>query len=283
MKRFLSIALVLFLGIPVFAQEEDEGKLPVRAPFETSILIDNHTVVSPPKGALEFQIHHRFGTVKNGITDIFGIYAPSNIRLGFLYGITDKIMVGLGTTKDYKLQDFQAKYAIIQQTRNGKIPVSLSYYGNMVIDARDKKDDPFGPKAEFKEMHRLSYYSQLLVARKFGEKFAFQLAPGFIYYNALQTGLKNANFTIHAGGRAQVIGFNSIIVEYNQLLTQQPDSSMQPKPGLSAGVELGTSTHCFQIFISNTSQIIGQRNLLYNTNDFTKGELHFGFNITVRF
>ena len=283
MKRFFSIALALLLVIPIFAQEESDANEPVRAPFETSILIDNHTVISPLKGSLEFEIHHRFGSIKNGITDIYGIYAPSNIRLGLLYGITDKIMVGAGTTKDYKLQDLQAKFTILQQTRSGSIPVSLSFYGNTVIDARENSEDAFGPEEQYKEIHRLSYFSQLIVARKFGEKFAVQAAPSFTYYNAVQTGLKNANIGIHAGARAQVIGFHSIILEYNQLLTQQEDSKLQPKPGLSAGVELGTSTHCFQIFISNYSQIINQRNLLYNKNDFTKGELLLGFNITVRF
>ncbi len=283
MKRYLSIFLALFLGLPVFAQDEDEGNLPVRAPFETSILIDNPTVVSPLKGGIEIEIQHRFGTVENGIKDIYGIYAPSNIRLGVLYGISDKIMVGFGTTKDYKLQDFQIKYPLLQQTRNGKIPVSLSFSGNAVIDAREQSESAFGPAEQFNEMHRLSYFSQLILARKFGEKFSLQAAPGFIYYNAVPTGVKNANFTIHAGGRARVIGFNSIIIEYDQLLSKQDSSAMQPKPGLSAGVELGTSTHCFQIFISNNSQIIGQRNMLYNSDGISISNYRVGFNITVRF
>lgn len=28
---------------------------------------------------------HRFGSVKNGYKDFFGLFAPSNIRLGFSY------------------------------------------------------------------------------------------------------------------------------------------------------------------------------------------------------
>ena len=280
MKQLLSILIALILGFSLFAQEEEvQQDLPVRAPFETTILIDNQTIVSPLKSSLEFEIHHRFGTVNNGITDLYGIYAPSNIRLGLNYGITDRIMVGIGTTKDYKLQDFQWKYAILQQTRSGKIPVSLSYYGNLVLDAREK--EAFGPSEQYREAHRFSYFTQLIVARKFGEKFSFQAAPGFIYYNAVETGLKNANFSIHAGGRAKVIGTNSIIFEYDQLLTKQ--DGVQPKPGLSAGVELGTATHCFQIFIANYSQIINQRNLLYNLNDISNGDFLLGFNITVRF
>ncbi|HYW94283.1 MAG TPA: DUF5777 family beta-barrel protein [Bacteroidales bacterium] len=278
MKSLIALALSLCLIIPAFGQDENDDK-PVRSPFETSLLIDNQTVVSPFKGGLQLQIQHRFGTVKNGITDIFGIYAPSNIRMALNYGITDRLMIGAGTTKDYKLQDVQWKYAVIQQTRSGSIPVSVSYYGNMVIDARSK--DNFGPEASYRDIHRLSYFTQLIIARKFNFKYSFQVAPGFIYYNSVQDGLQNANFSIHAGGRARVLGPISILAEYDQLLTKQ--DAFDPKPNLAAGIEIGTATHAFQIFFANYSALINQRNLLYNTNDFTEGDYRLGFNITVRF
>lgn len=279
MKKTIALLLGLFLLIPVFCQDEEEDK-PERAAFETAILIDNQTVVTPFKGGIEFEIHHRFGKMNNGISDIFGIYAPSNIRLGLNYGVTETIMVGFGTTKDYKLQDLQWKYTFLRQTRSGKIPVTLSYYGNAVLDARSK--DNFGPEDQFKEMHRLSYLTQLIIARRFSFRYSAQVAPTFIYYNAVPTGMKNANFGIHAGGRAKVLGGASIIAEYDQLLTEQGEG-FDPKPNLAFGVEIGTATHCFQIFAANYSQIIGQRNFLYNVNDLSEGDFLLGFNITVRF
>jgi hypothetical protein len=280
MKNLLAILLLILPVFTVFIQAQETADPAVDATFETAILIDNQTVVSPYKGGMEFEIHHRFGTVKNGITDIFGIYASSNIRLGLNYGITDKLMLGFGSTKDYKLQDLQWKYAILKQTQSGKVPVSVSYYGNMVLDARAK--DAFGSAATYKEMHRLSYFTQIIVARKFNEKFSFQVAPSFFYYNAVPTGYKNMNIGIHAGGRAKIIGYNSLIVEYDQLLTKQ-DIAVQPKPNLSFGYEIGTGTHAFQIFVANYSGIINQRNFLFNTNDFAKGGFLVGFNITARF
>lgn len=278
MKKIIALLLGLFMLIPAFSQDEEEDK-PERPAFETSILIDNQTVVSPLKGSFEFQIHHRFGKVNNGITDIFGIYAPSNIRLGLNYGINDRIMVGYGTTKDYKLQDLQWKYALLRQTRSGSMPVTVSYYGNVVLDARGKES--FGPEEQFREIHRFSYFTQLIVARRFSLKYSAQLAPSFIYYNAVPIGMKNANFGFHASGRAKVLGSASIIAEYDQLLTSQ--ENFDPKPNLALGVEIGTATHAFHIFAANYSQIINQRNLLYNTNDFSNGDFLLGFNITVRF
>lgn len=279
MKKIIALLMGLFLIFPAFCQDEEEDR-PERPAFETSILIDNPTVVTPFKGGFEFEIHHRFGKVNNGISDLFGIYAPSNIRLAINYGVTENIMVGFGTTKDYKLQDLLWKYTFLQQTRSGRIPVSLSYYGNVVLDARGEEN--FGPEDQFKEMHRLSYLTQLIIAKRFNFRYSAQVAPTFIYYNAVPQGYKNANFGIHAGARAKVLGSASIIAEYDQLLTSQ-DEGLDPKPNLAFGVEIGTATHCFQIFAANYSQIIGQRNFLYNINDFAEGDFLLGFNITVRF
>jgi len=263
-----AIKKLILLGIAVlitsvytssFAQDTEETPdYPVRNPFETGTLIDNQTPLTPYKGMIEFQIYHRFGTVKNGISDLYGIYAPSNIRLGLNYGVTDKIMVGIGTTKDYKLQDIQWKYNFLQQTRSGKVPVFLTYYGNMVIDAR--ADENFGPTDNYLFIHRISYFSQLILARKFNDIFTFQIAPECVYYNAVDPGMKNFNAGLSLGGRARVLPSTSIIVEYDQPFTSTDVNN--PKPNLGFGVEIGTGTHAFQIFMANYSQIINQRNLV---------------------
>lgn len=79
-----------------------------------------------------------------------------------------------------------------------------------------------------------------------------------------------------------LFGSHSLLLEYDQLLTKQ-DLNEQPKPNLALGWEIGTATHTFQMFITNYSQVINQRNLVFNTNDFIKGDYLVGFNITVRF
>jgi hypothetical protein len=288
-KIFILLALSLILS-PVFAQEAattEEGSKPVRLTFGTSTLIDNQTTETPYKGGLELSIHHRFGLIKtNTYHDLFGIYASANTRIGLNYGITDRIMIGIGTTKDYKLQDIQWKYLILKQTEDNKIPVSLSYYGNFVADLRKKEE--FGPAASYKDIHRLSYFTQLIVARKFNNVLSIEVAPSLTYFNTVPqnvdstAGYKNLNLGISAGVRANLFGSHSLILEYDQLLTKQ-DLTNQPKPNLALGWEIGTGTHTFQVFVANYNQIINQRNLVFNTNDFTKGEYLVGFNITVRF
>jgi hypothetical protein len=287
MKKTLILLLLSTFMVALSAQEQaqtQEKSKPVRFTFGTGVLIDNQTVATPYKGGLELQIHHRFSLIEN-YHNLFGIYGAANTRLDLNYGITDRLMLGAGTTKDYKLQDIQWKYLIFQQTEDNSMPVSLSYYGNIVLDLQRK--EAFGPVDRFRDIHRLSYFTQMIVARKFNDIFSFQVAPSVIYFNAVpqysnESRYKNLNFGLSAGAKATVFGSQSIIIEYDQLLTKQ-ELDVQPKPNLSFGWEIGTATHTFQVFAANYSQIINQRNLLFNTNDFAEGQYLIGFNITVRF
>jgi hypothetical protein len=287
MKKIFSVLTLSFFLSPLFAQEvapAQEKSKPVRFTFGTAILIDNHTVATPYKGGLELEIHHRFSVIED-YHNLFGIQGSANTRIGLNYGITDRLMIGAGTTKDYKLQDIQWKYLILQQTEDNSMPVSLSYYGNIVGDLR--KEEVFGPADSFRDIHRISYFTQIIVARKLNEKFSVQIAPSAAYFNSVpiysdSTGYKNLNFGFSAGARANLFGPHSLILEYDQLLTKQ-DLDDQPKPNLSLGWEIGTATHTFQIFFTNYDQIINQRNLVFNMNDFKHRKYLIGFNVTVRF
>jgi hypothetical protein len=286
-KIFIVFILSAFLT-PVFSQETAQsGSNPVRMTFGTGQLIDNQTVATPYKGGVELEIQHRFSNIEN-IHNLYGIYGSANTRIGLNYGITDRLMIGAGTTKDYQLQDLKVKYLLLQQTEDNKMPVSVSLFANMVIDLR--KEEAFGPADTYKDIHRLSYFTQIIVARKLSEKISIQVAPAFAYFNAVPvtdtTSFKNMNFGLSAGLRANLFGSHSLILEYDQNLTKQDlskNKELEPKPNLALGWEIGTGTHTFQVFVANYNKIINQYNYLYSTNDFTKWDYLFGFNIAVRF
>src|SRR5450759_1122853 len=184
-KIFILLTLSLFIS-PLFAQEDTsavEKSKPVRFTFGTTTLIENNTTETIYKGGLELEIKHRFSLIEN-YHNLFGIYGSANTRLGLNYGITDRLMIGAGTTKDYQLQDIQWKYLILQQTEDNRIPVSLSYYGNMLFDLR--KEEVFGPAESFREIHRLSYFTQLILARKINNAISVEIAPSVSYFNSVQ-------------------------------------------------------------------------------------------------
>ena len=118
-------------------EEENSGNTLERAAFESAQFIDNNSSLVYDKGTLEMNIQHRFGVIDNGISDVFGIYGPSNIRIGFGYAPIDKLNVGFGYTKNKQYLDLNGKYAILQQTRSGNMPVNVTYFGNMAFDLRD--------------------------------------------------------------------------------------------------------------------------------------------------
>ncbi len=282
MKRDIQIALFVFLALliipgAVMAQDEQEEDPPIRRPFETVTLIDNHTTVNPFKGSFVLDIQHRFSQISE-FADLFGIYGSANTRLGLSYGISDRIMAGFGTTRDYMMQDLEWKVSLLKQTRSGRIPVGLSYHGNVVLDARDNKF--FGPEEDYNFLYRFSYLNQVIISRNFGGIASFLLAPTFVYYNAVPEGYRNTNASIFFGGRLMVLGFNSIIFEYDQPLLKADE---EVYPNVALGVEIGTSTHAFRVFVSNYNAIIRNRSIAFNNNNPLDGDFQFGFNIAIRF
>ena len=257
----------------LFAQDEAE---PVMPAFETLTLIDNQTTANLYKGQKILEIQHRFSEIKE-IADLFGIYGSANTRIGLSYGITDKIMIGFGTTRTFKLQDLEWKYSIFQQT--SKMPISLTYHGNAVLDARG--DKYFGPEEDYKFVYRLSSLNQLIVSTRIGDKVSLQAAPTFVYFNAVPEGYNNANASINFGGRFQVLGFHAIILEYDQPLLLPETEEVYPN--LALGVEIGTSTHSFRVFASNYNSIVRNHGIAFNSNNPWDGDFQFGFNITIRF
>ena len=282
MRNYI-ILLVALLSSPFFLLSQEKSKdsivdKPERPAFESTTLIDNQTNVLFDKNTLEVMMQHRFGLVNGGTNDMAGFWAPSNIRIGLSYAIHDRVTVGFGTTKFDRLQDFNWKAGILRQTRSGRIPVSVSYYGNFVIDARKKGNDLFPTKQS-----RYSYFNQLIIARRFSPKLSLQIAPSVSHYNLVENRMRNDVVALSAGGRFKISDQTAIMVDYSHPFVHHLNDAefdIDPQPGFSLGVEFSTSSHAFQLFITNLNGIVPQSNYMKNTNDFFYGDFLFGFNIT---
>jgi hypothetical protein len=221
------------------------------------------------KGTIEMIMNHRFGLV-TGTNDMIGIWAPADIRIALNYSITDRITVGFGTTKDNRLQDFSLKGALLRQTVDGKMPVSVTYYGNMAISALPKENF-------YHTSDRWSFFNQLIIAKRISKALSFQLAPSYSHYNVIDAPMSNDLFAVEFGGRVKVTSDMCILLDVNQPITSQ---EIAPKSGFSTGVEFSTVGHTFQIFISNYRGIVNQQSNMFNQNDFFEGDFAIGFNIS---
>lgn len=282
--------LFALFSLQANAQESDTAgsQLPtiikkkmVKNTFESNWIQDNQSVMVPIKGTFEMDIQHRFGVVNNGYKDLYGIYAPANIRIGFSYVVKNDLQFGLGFTKERLQWDVNGKYAIVKQATSNGWPVSISWFSNIVFDTRSKENFvTFGD--------RISYFHQMLIARKITDNFSVQVAPSLSHFNniegyfdtegKIQRKMKNDHFAIAFMGRYKISPQTSIMVNYDQPLTQHPMNN--PNPNISFGIEMVTSSHAFQVFFGNYQGIIPQSNNLYNKNDYTKGQFCLGFNIS---
>lgn len=284
MKLYKSIFIAIFaFPMMMLAQEQndtiaaatEDSIAPVkeveyeRAAFESTSLIENQTDRVYSKGTIEMIMNHRFGLV-SGTNDLIGIWAPANIRLAVNYSVTDRITVGFGSTKDGRLQDFCLKVALLKQRVDGKMPVSVTYYGNMSISALPKENF-------YHTSDRWSFFNQIIIAKRITKIFSVQVAPSYSHYNVVDAPMSNDLFALEFGARAKVTSGMSILLDVNQPFTSQ---EIAPQSGFSIGTEFSTVGHAFQIFVSNYRGIVNQQSNMFNQYEFFEGDFAIGFNIT---
>jgi Membrane bound beta barrel domain (DUF5777) len=293
-KNLLTFSLVILItalaGTEVVAQDstatpaKTKKKSYVKNTFEDNYLIDNQTVMVPVKGTLEFDINHRFGTTDHGFKDLFGLFSGANMRLGLSYTPIKNLQVGAGVNNHNMTVDANVKYALLRQTKDNSYPVSITYFGNIAMDTRSK--NPSLPIVTTSD--RFSFYNSLMVARKVTEAFSIQAAFNLTYFNNLegyydeagviQPKMKHEHLSLSFSGRYKITPKTSILVNYDQPLTQHPMNN--PHPNLSMGAEFKTSGHAIQVFFGNYGYTLPQDNHFYNQNDYKKSQYVIGFNIS---
>ena len=301
--KYFLLSLFLFLSMALQAQDEEEKEKPrpQRKAFESAVLIDNQSDVVNASKTLEWNIQHRFGTVENGSKDLWGVFAASNIRLGFSYTPIEKLAVGFGLSKignrtgTNPFIDLNVKYKILQQTRGNEMPVNLTFYGNMGIDTRNESN--------FDEsVHRYSYFGQLIMSRRISKKFSVQGTVMMSHFNAVDTLYSNDVFGIGLGARYKVSSQGSILFEWtepltlhdvnNQIHPEQIRRDAGPYRHIAIAYEVATSAHAFQVTFGIYRDLAQQYNLHYNStrtaqdlfnannNDWYKFQYAVGFNMT---
>lgn len=284
MKKIITTLLLCFILMVSFAQEEAVEKVvdkPVRQPFESAYIIDNQTTYIPYVNTLEYVIQHKFGTVENGVKDLFGLYAPgANVRLGFNYVVHKNVQLGWGLTKTNFANEFNLKWTVFEQTRKNTFPVALTLYGVAGINGQPK--DYFGMDYSFSG--RLSYFAQAIVSRKFSNAFTMQCAASFSHYNMVNRDKSDFDKVgVHVNGRYKFSSNMSVIFNYDQplpLLVLRNKDGMNSSPNIAAGIEISTSTHAFQIYAGQQSSILPQEMMVMNYIPFEMKSFAIGFTIT---
>lgn len=301
-KNIIFLVLLSFVSVVSFAQQDATGAkekdYPVSATFESGSLIDAQTVVIPEVKTLEMTIQHKFGTIEDGRSNLWGIYGSSNIRLGLNYVVARNFQIGAGITKkgmmgEKTISDFNAKWTLLTQTRKNSIPVSVALYGDMAVDGIAASEFDLvrirasskSSTVSFLPSDRLSYFSQLIVARKFNDWLSLQAGVSFTHYNMVKSVYDHDKVGVHFNGRVKVSSQGSIIFNYDQPLkikeiSEQIAWTDPSQPNLAFGYEISTGSHAFQVYMASTSSILPQDNMMWNQNKMDKSGFAIGFVIT---
>lgn len=248
--------------------------MPVKGSFKGTYILNTPSVENIGKGVLQVMIMHRFGKISDGAYQLFGL-DNATIRLGFDYGITDRLMVGIGRSSFEKTYDASAKYQLLRQSTDGKILLSISLNGGFSYMTLK-----FADKDYLNATYRTSYFTQVLIARKFSPAFTLQLTPSLLHYNLVpETADHNTVLVMGAGGRFKLTKRMSLNAEYNYLF---PDQVVSEKvySSLSAGLDIETGGHVFQFVFSNSQGLVPTNFLGRTTDSWGKGGIYFGFNIS---
>lgn len=294
MKMLKFIAGVLLVSCSLqtaFAQDESgeaskPGKSPVSSTFENNVMANNHTVMTNGQKELGFIIQHRFGVIKDQY-DLFGIYAPANIRLGLSFGILKNMTVGFGVTKNKMQYDLEWKYKILAQRSGGGCPVTLTYYGDAAMSGSESEGLK-NQDNDYKMANRLSYYHELMVARKFNGKLSLQASINYSHRNIVDSAtLTHDRMGVSVLGRYKFSPQSSVFLSYNMNILSFNDqfspltNDKDPlKPDFTIGYEVSTGSHQFQLFLGAADGILNQEVRFNNTNDFFNKQIIVGFNIT---
>jgi hypothetical protein len=246
----------------------------VSAAFKSSRVINGHSIEFIGKGVLDVRILHRFGYLDDGVSTLFGLDEAS-MRMGLDYGLGKNFTIGVGRSTLKKELDGFFKYRIIRQsTGPGSSPVSLVWVSGMTVNtlkwAYPDRDNKFSS--------RLGYYHQLILGRKFNERFSLQLAPLFVHRNLIDS-VKNSNDTwaLGIGGRMKISKRVALVLDYHPILSGKQEGTYDP---LSVGFDIETGGHVFQLHFSNATGMNEKEFITNTTGEFWKGEIRFGFNLS---
>ncbi len=284
MKKVLSVAFLFLMFCNAYAQDDLLNQLDKDQPQEKEIapyafkalqICNMQSTKLPVKGEFYVLISHRFGDLSNGINNFFGL-DQALTKIGGIYGVTNWLSLGASRQTYNKIYELAAKYKFTNQINSG-FPFTIVGYNTMDINSSLKKED--FPGLEFN--NRLAFTSQLLISRKFSERFSFEVAPIYVHKNLYnETEDQKDLFLVGAGGRFKLTKRLSLNLEYAARVNLPKEFDSPYQNPATIGLDIETGGHVFQMVFSN-SQPMNDVTVFSNTKgqwEKAKG-IYFGFNM----
>ena len=275
---FLLFSVLLFSQEDLLSEIDTDNQSPVYASavFKGLKVINFESTKLVAKGGFNFIVSHRFGTVKNGFDNLFGL-DEAVTHLNFVYGITDYFNVSASRSSNQKIYEVATKFRLARQ-QEGKMPFTMVGYTSVLANTALDTDNL--PKLRFE--HRLSYVGQLLISRKLTKELSLLVAPTFFHDNyVIDNSQDNSQYAVALGGRYKLGSRWSVNMEYGMHLNRST-TSLYNNP-FSIGVDLETGGHIFQLHFTNSQSMNTNGVFGTSTGDWAEGDVYFGFNLARSF
>ena len=290
MRKYLWLLTICF-GYKAKAQDSTSKAEPIWV-FSSPRLINAATVEMIPAGILEFRVTHNFGDIagdNGGIKQFFGLDNATDVRIGFQYGLSQKVNLVAARAKGagglQQLYELGIKYRFLQQTTDNSRPFSATLYANTVVSAMREGANPGQENSFGNFSDRMSHFIQLMLARRFG-KLSVQLQPAFVHHQYVMPGDDRSLFALGGGLRVPVKGKFSLIVDYYHSFRSSESREMFRSQGirfynpLGVGIEFLTAGHVFHLNFTNSTEILENRFLPRTSSSWGKGQFRWGFTIS---
>lgn len=283
--RYLSLLIALLAMGTLMAQTAEK----VQA-FPDTRIINAHSAQTLKKGFLEFRVAHKFGDLigpAGGWETFYGLENASDIRLGFEYGITDRLMAGIGRTKGNgpvkRLVEVFGKYKLLQQTEGNWWP-SMSIMANTTMSTMRKSINPDAISAFPKWSHRLSFLGELTLTRKFGKWFSVAAVPTYLHRNYVAYNDVNDMLFLGLAARLEFSEGWAVVSDMFLPFTNRPDYPTDYFPPLGIAIQYETGGgHIFEVCFTNNEGINPNDFLPYSDANWLDKQFRFGFRIVRKF
>ena len=255
--------------------------------FEYTRIVNGHSIENLPANVLDVRISHRFSPLSNGLYQFFGLdYGLFNVRLGFDYGITNNLMIGVGHNAWQKTYDAFFKIKLLRQsTGEVRMPFTVSFVPTFTLSTVKAVEVPSSSKpSPDAKADPFSYTFQLLIGRKFTKGFSMEIMPTFIHtdnisFNHFKNGIyKRDIFALGIAARQKISKRTSVSGEYYYQL--QGAEATTATNVVSFGIDLGTGGHVFQMHFTNSLGLTEKSFITETDKHGDKSGLRFGFNIS---
>ncbi|MEM7572879.1 MAG: DUF5777 family beta-barrel protein [Bacteroidota bacterium] len=289
-KLFCIGCLSLFFTFSLAGQDDR-----VQRTFKDTRAVNIHSVETLPAKKLDIRISHRFGDLfgdSGGWQTFYGLEAATDVAIGGEIGLSDRLTVGLYRSKGSgqtpegeaglrQLLNGLAKYRLLYQTADNRTPISAALVLTSSMSTSEKVEGVPNLIRSFPLFsHRFAFNAQLVLARKFGEEFSFELVPGITHRNLVPFDGENTIFSLGAAGHLQITRVFALVADVTLPFSPTLTNLNGYFPPVGLGFEFDTGGHVFQISLTNATGIFETDFIPYTISDWSEGEFRLGFTIS---